>query len=216
MGVAVCVESQRVRVTGPLAICRARSGALVRRRHGHGLVCVWRRQEHFLHDGPSGMCRAMCRRGLGSSSHRRVRRRHLFVYKPTFWNTLKSYFFGIRKNPTVLMLSNTLIFFPLEGSYLTIPGQAWSTRPSRTFVEHIIQRINVISQRVHKKATLAPSQVLGLLQQVGTTPACVSMKSFFKPGSPKVTHPGTPGVSRLGWCSAARESRTPPTGVKRS
>ena len=36
VGVAVCVVSLRVRVIGPLATCRARSGALVRRRHGHG------------------------------------------------------------------------------------------------------------------------------------------------------------------------------------
>ena len=32
-----------------------------------GLVCVWRCQEHFLHGGPSGMCRAMCRRVSGSN-----------------------------------------------------------------------------------------------------------------------------------------------------
>ena len=36
MGVAVCVVSRLVRVIGPLAICLARSGALVRRRHKHG------------------------------------------------------------------------------------------------------------------------------------------------------------------------------------
>ena len=36
VGVAVCVGSRCVGVIGPLAICRARSGALVRRRHRHG------------------------------------------------------------------------------------------------------------------------------------------------------------------------------------
>ena len=36
VGVAVCVVSQRVQLIGPLATCRARSGALVRRSHGHG------------------------------------------------------------------------------------------------------------------------------------------------------------------------------------
>ena len=34
--VAVCVIPQRVQVIRPLAICRAPSDALVRRRHGHG------------------------------------------------------------------------------------------------------------------------------------------------------------------------------------
>ena len=36
------------------------------------LVCVWKWQVHFLHDGPSGMCRAMCRHGSGSNHHRRM------------------------------------------------------------------------------------------------------------------------------------------------
>ena len=36
VGVTVCVYSRRVRVTSSLAICRARSGALVRQRLGHG------------------------------------------------------------------------------------------------------------------------------------------------------------------------------------
>ena len=36
VGVSVCVVSRRVRVTGPRAICRVQSGALVCRRHGHG------------------------------------------------------------------------------------------------------------------------------------------------------------------------------------
>ena len=36
VGAVVCVASRRVRVTGPLAICRVQSGALVCRRHGHG------------------------------------------------------------------------------------------------------------------------------------------------------------------------------------
>ena len=36
-----------------------------------GPVCVWKWQEHFLHDGPSAMCRAMCRCVSGSNSHRR-------------------------------------------------------------------------------------------------------------------------------------------------
>ena len=41
-------------------------------RARRGPVCIWRWQEHFLHDGPSGLCRAMCRRGSGSNSHRRM------------------------------------------------------------------------------------------------------------------------------------------------
>ena len=74
VGVAVCVVSWSVRVIGPLAFCRARSGALVCRRHRHGAasVCVWRWQEHFLHGGSSGICRAMCRRGSGGYFHRRM------------------------------------------------------------------------------------------------------------------------------------------------
>ena len=45
-------------VIGPLAIQRAR-------------LVAWL-QERFLHDGPAGMCCAMCRRGSGSNSHRRM------------------------------------------------------------------------------------------------------------------------------------------------
>ena len=63
-----------VRVIGPLAILSCVVwcvGAPPPQARG-GLVCVWRWQQHFLHDGPSGMCRAMCRRGSFSTLHRRM------------------------------------------------------------------------------------------------------------------------------------------------
>ena len=84
---AVCVVPRRTRVIGLFAVCRVRSGALVRRRHGHG---IWRWQERFLRDGPSGMCRAMC--GRGSANYLGDAQPLSVFYKPTFQITLKLLF----------------------------------------------------------------------------------------------------------------------------
>ena len=103
--------------------------------HETGLVYIEKWQRHFLHDSPSSMCRATCKRGSGCNLHRRmvetllhepiseVRFRYLFFAK-----LLLSYFeanFWKAENT-----KNTICYFwerrgrngPLHGWHFTSRG----------------------------------------------------------------------------------------------
>ena len=104
------------------------------RREGEEEVSRW--QEHFLHDGASGMCRALCRRGSGSNFHRRMvdtcfstnlsRRCDFAVWllaKLLFFWLLVVTFLEIRNSYVLLLPCNLIIFRkmgPLHGSNITI------------------------------------------------------------------------------------------------
>ena len=105
--VAVCVVSKRVWVIGP---------------HGGDLGCVRRWQEHFLHDGPSDLCRAMYRRGSGSNFHRRMvdtcslhepikEVRFRFLVFTLLLGLCFCYFLEFRESCIAMLLIAYLIFF---------------------------------------------------------------------------------------------------------